>query len=86
MIEDFKGLVNQDVSVELLNGEIIVGRILDVTNNYIHQQSAEGVVTIFFPSVAVIWENENHSVTQEDMEYMANQMRKCTKDYGPTPI
>lgn len=99
MLEHLKTYLNKDVLIELVNGAKIVGKIIDVNLKFIKLQTPEGAGTIPFSAVAVIGENVDRSISQENMEYIATMApphcgwryfsqrlsrgQKCTFSYRP---
>jgi len=74
-----KNIQGKKVVLELVNGKTITGEVLAVDQQYIRVSSEWGVGTFRVDVVQVFWEPSQRSITQENMDHIAKQMRDDIK-------
>ena len=75
MFEQLQASQGKNMVVELVNGRKISGTIVSVNHEYIRIQAEEGACTIPMNAIQIIWESQNPSITEENMRYVAEQLR-----------
>lgn len=80
MLEQLKASLDKKVVLELVNGRMISGMVMAVDQQFVRVGTDEGVGTIPVDAVQIIWEPLKRSITQENMEHIAAQMRDSVKE------
>lgn len=75
MLDQLQVNQGKTMVVELVNGRKISGTLIAVNPQYVRMDTEEGVGTIPLKSIQVCWENVARSVNEENMEYLAKQLR-----------
>lgn len=80
MIEELSACAGKSLWIELINGRKINGTLLESNMQFIRLQTAEGVVTIPWTAILIISEKVcreegSEALTEENMDYIAEQMR-----------
>ncbi|OPY58581.1 MAG: hypothetical protein A4E55_00790 [Pelotomaculum sp. PtaU1.Bin035] len=78
-MEQLKASLNKKLVLELVNGRIISGTVMAVDQKFVRVGTDEGVGTVPVDAVQIIWEPSKRSLTQENMEHIAAQMRDSVK-------
>lgn len=70
-----KNIQGKKVVLELVNGKTITGEVLAADQQFIRVSSEWGIGTLNVDAVQIIWEPSQRSITQENMDHIAKQMR-----------
>ncbi|GAB6179842.1 hypothetical protein JCM14036_11610 [Desulfotomaculum defluvii] len=76
MLDQLQANLGKHLVVELVNGRKVSGTLVEANDRFIRMESEEGMGTIPYSAIQVIWENMNHTLNEENMDFIANQMRK----------
>ncbi|MHB8986931.1 MAG: hypothetical protein ACYC38_13590, partial [Eubacteriales bacterium] len=80
MIQQLQVNKGKKIVLELTNGRIISGTILDVSEQFVHLGTDDGVGTIPVNFVQIIWETTKSSLTEENMDQIAGMLRESIKE------
>lgn len=75
MLEQLKASQGKKVVLELVNGRMIAGSILSVDEHIVRMETEEGIGSLPVSSVQIIWDTLKRSLTGEDMEQLAEQLK-----------
>ncbi|TEB05727.1 hypothetical protein Psch_02768 [Pelotomaculum schinkii] len=75
MLEQLKASQGKKIVLELVNGRIIGGTIVAVDETLLRMETEEGVGIIPVSAVQIIWDTLKRSLTGEDMEQLAQQLK-----------
>jgi len=79
LLKQLQASQGKNIVLELVNGRIISGTILAVDQQFVRVESDDGVGTIPVNAVQIIWETLTRSLTVENMENIAEQLRDSAK-------
>lgn len=79
MLKLLQASQGKKIVLELVNGRSISGTILAVEQQFVRVESDDGVGTIPVNAVQIIWETLTRSLTEENMENIAEQLRDSAK-------
>lgn len=77
--EQLKANQGKKVVLELVNGRIIPGTVIAVDQQFVRFGTDEGVGMIPVNAVQIIWEPAKRSITEENMEDVAEKLRDSVK-------
>jgi len=83
--EQLQNYTGKKIVIELINGRKISGVVLSSDQLFIRLESDEGVGIIPITAVNIVWETLNRSVTGEQMDQIAEQMKDSAKQYNVCP-
>lgn len=75
LLEQLKASQGKKIVLELVNGRIIAGTVLAVDETLLRLETEEGVGIIPVSAVQIIWDTLKRSLTGEDMEQLAQQLK-----------
>lgn len=75
MLEQLKASKGKKIVLELVNGRIIAGAVLEVDEHLVRMETQEGVGIIPVSAVQIIWDTLKRSLTGDDMEQLAEQLK-----------
>lgn len=76
MLGQLQANLGKHLVVELVNGRKVSGTLVEANDQFIRMESEEGLATIPYGAIQVIWENMNRSINEENMDFIAGQMSK----------
>lgn len=80
MLNQLKACQGKQIAIELLNGNRIYGKLLEVSGKTLRVDSNEGIATLLVDSVQVIWENQGLSLTEADMKEIVEKLKDEATD------
>ncbi|MDD2553566.1 MAG: hypothetical protein PHP51_03210 [Desulfotomaculaceae bacterium] len=79
MIEQLKVNIGKTVVIELVNGRKISGTVMSAEQRYVRLQSDEGIGVIPVEAVYIVWEAPSRTLTNENMDQIAEKLRDSVK-------
>ncbi|MDD3653889.1 MAG: hypothetical protein PHO01_06865 [Desulfotomaculaceae bacterium] len=79
MFEQLKAMQGKNIILELNNGRMLPGMVIDLDEDSIRFDTSDGVGIIPVSNVQIIWEPAQHSLTEEDMEVLTQKLRDKIK-------
>lgn len=80
MLDQLQANQGKSITLELLKGRKISGKILLVNQQYVRIETGEGVGTIPLSAIQVIWESHAADLNEDNMEYLAEKLRNSVED------
>ncbi|MDO7786317.1 hypothetical protein [Desulforamulus aquiferis] len=79
MLEQLQADYGKKITIELVNGRKISGKIIAVSEQFVRLESNEGIGTVPISAIQVVWESVQN-LTEENMDYLAEKLRKSTDE------
>ncbi|MCG9968726.1 hypothetical protein L9W92_11800 [Pelotomaculum terephthalicicum JT] len=79
MFEQLQASKGKNIAVELVNGRIVSGTVITVSEQSVRIETAEGVGTIPLKAIQIVWEPSKQTLTGKSMERLAEQLRDSVK-------
>lgn len=75
MLDKLIANVGKQLVVELVGGKKLSGTLVEANVEYVRIDTTEGLATFPFAVVGIFWEPMKRSLTEENMDFIANQLR-----------
>lgn len=79
MLEQLLANQGKKLVIELVNGRKISGAVLSVNQQYLRLETEEGTGNIPLQAVYIVWEAPTRTLTQENMDEIAQKLRDSVK-------
>jgi hypothetical protein len=81
MQNQLKAYQGKNIAIELTNGRQLFGTLLELNDKIIRVETDRGVATLLVDSIHIIWENQKRSLTEKDLEQIAEAVEDLKVQY-----
>lgn len=86
MFEQLQNYQGNKIVVELVNWRQVAGTVVEVNEQNLRLETDEGTCVIPISAVQVLWENLTHSLTEEDMKFIAHKLGSASDNAPNAPV